>query len=52
VTHKAEEMLDALERKILRLIFGPTQDEKGWRTRYNAKIYDLYKDMKVTNLSN
>jgi hypothetical protein len=48
VINKVEEMLDALERKILRQISSPKQDEKGWRTRYNAKIYDLYKDMKVT----
>jgi hypothetical protein len=48
MTNKAEEMLDAFERKTLRQIFGPTQDEKGWRTTYNAKIYDLCKDIKVT----
>jgi hypothetical protein len=48
MTNKAEEMLDTFERKILRQIFSPTQDDKGWRIRYNAKMYDLYKDMKVT----
>jgi hypothetical protein len=41
-------MLDVFDRKILRWIFGPTQYEKGWRRRYNGEIYDLYKDMKVT----
>jgi hypothetical protein len=46
--NKAEEMLDIFERKVLRRIFGSTQAEKGWRLRYNAEIYDLYKDMKVT----
>ena len=48
MTNKAEEMLDVIERKVLRRTFGPTQDEKGWRIRYNTEIYDLYKDMKVT----
>ena len=24
------------------------EDGKGWRTRYNTEIYDLYEDMKVT----
>ena len=46
--NKAEEMLDIFERRVLRRIFGSTQAEKGWRLRYNAEIYDLYKDMKVT----
>ena len=46
-TNKAEEMLDVFER---RRIFGPTQDEKGWRIRYNAKMYFVYKDVKVTEL--
>jgi hypothetical protein len=44
----AEKMLGAFERRTLRMIFGPTQDEEGRRTRYSAEIYDLYKDMKVT----
>jgi hypothetical protein len=41
-------MLAVFERKILRRIFGPTQGEKGWRVRYNAEIYVLYKAMNVT----
>jgi hypothetical protein len=48
MTNQAEEMLGAFERKTLKRIFCPTQDEKAWRTRYNAEIYDLPKDMKVT----
>jgi hypothetical protein len=38
MTSKSEEMLDALERKILRRIYGPKQAEGGWRTRYNTEI--------------
>jgi hypothetical protein len=48
MNNKTEEMLDVFERKILRRIFGPTQDKKGWRIRHNAEIYDFYKDGKVT----
>jgi hypothetical protein len=44
----AKEMLGAFERRTLGLIFGPTQDEEGWRTRYIVKICDLFKGMKVT----
>lgn len=38
---KAEEMLDAFKRKILRQIYCPIEDDKGWRIRYNMEIYDL-----------
>jgi hypothetical protein len=48
MANKTEEMLDAFKRKTLRQIFSPTKDEKGQKKRYNAEIYDLYKDMKVT----
>jgi hypothetical protein len=41
VTNKAEQMFSAFERKILRRIFGPTQD---------TEIYDLYKGTKGTEL--
>lgn len=45
---KAEERLNSFERRILRRIFGPVQDEKGWRIRYNSELYQLYKDMEVS----
>jgi hypothetical protein len=38
---KAEEMLDAFKRKILRQIYCPIEDDKGWRIKYNMEIYDL-----------
>jgi hypothetical protein len=31
IKYCTEEILDVFERKILRWIFGPTQDEKGWK---------------------
>jgi hypothetical protein len=48
MTNKEEEILGRFERKVLRRIFSPTQDEEGWNVRYNAEIYDFYKDIKVT----
>jgi hypothetical protein len=45
---KAEEMLYAFKRKILRWIYSPIKNDKGWRIRYNTGIYDVCIDMKVT----
>ncbi|GFW87929.1 endonuclease-reverse transcriptase [Trichonephila clavipes] len=36
--------LETLERKSLRTIFGPVKDQGCWRTRYNFKLYRLYKE--------
>jgi hypothetical protein len=38
---KAEEMLNACKRKILRRIYCPIEDDKVWKIRYNTEIYDL-----------
>jgi hypothetical protein len=32
------------ERKILRAIFGPTNDNGEWRIKYNNELYTLYKE--------
>ena len=44
LTKSAENMLNIWERKVLRRIFGPTKDEKGWRMRTNKEVYELYED--------
>jgi hypothetical protein len=44
---KAEEMLHAFERQILRWIYSLIRNDKGWRIRYNTGIYDVCIDMKV-----
>jgi len=36
--------LGVFERKILRAIFGPTNDNGEWRIRYNNELYTLYKE--------
>uniref|UniRef100_A0A1B6EST2 Uncharacterized protein n=1 Tax=Cuerna arida TaxID=1464854 RepID=A0A1B6EST2_9HEMI len=35
------------ENKILRIIYGPTQENGEWRKRHNRQIRDLYKDYDV-----
>ena len=36
----AENILNTWERKVLRRIFGPTKDEKGWRMHTNNEVYE------------
>jgi hypothetical protein len=36
--------LGVFEKKILRAIFGPTNDNGEWRIRCNNKLYTLYKE--------
>ena len=38
-----EAVLGVFERKILRAIFGPTNDNGEWRIKYNIELYTLYK---------
>jgi hypothetical protein len=35
-------MLNTFERKILRRIYGPTQEGGCWRPRWNNELYSLY----------
>jgi len=46
VIQKREQMLYTLETKILRRIYGPIQNKRRWRSRWNSEIYNLYKDIK------
>ena len=39
-----EAILGVFERKILRAIFGPTNDNGVWRIKYNNELYILYKE--------
>ena len=39
-----EASLGVFERKILRAIFGPTNDNGEWRIRYNNELFTLYKE--------
>jgi len=42
-----EAILGVFERKILRVIFGSTNDNGEWRIKYNNKLYTLYKESDI-----
>jgi hypothetical protein len=42
-----ETRLGVFERKDLRAIFGPTNDNGEWRIKYNDELYTLYKDSDI-----
>jgi hypothetical protein len=42
LSKKSENALSIFERKILRRIYGPLQDNGQWRFRYNKELYELY----------
>ncbi|GBN86028.1 hypothetical protein AVEN_208269-1 [Araneus ventricosus] len=42
--------LETFERKVLRTIFGPVQEQGCYRTRYNFELYRLYKEPQVTQI--
>jgi hypothetical protein len=43
MTTDDENALRSFERKILRRIYGPLQDQVGWRIRYNQELCELIK---------
>ena len=43
LTKSDEAILGVFERKILRAIFGPTNDNGEWLIKYNNELYTLYK---------
>jgi len=42
-----EAVLGVFERKILRAIFGPTNDNGDWRVKYNNELYTLYRESDI-----
>jgi len=42
LSQRAETMVNAFERKILRIIYGPLEKNEQWRIRYNHEIYQLF----------
>jgi hypothetical protein len=40
-------ILRVFERKILRAIFGPTNENGEWRIKYNNGLYTLYKEIDI-----
>lgn len=48
LTNKNADMLDIFERKILRKIYGPTNEDGIWRIRYNHELYQLYREPRLS----
>jgi hypothetical protein len=44
LSKNSENALSIFERKILRRMYGPVQDNGQWRIRYNKELYELYGD--------
>jgi len=40
-------MLNTFERKILRRIYGPTQEGGRWHPRWNSELYGLYNEPNI-----
>jgi len=40
-------MLNTFERKILRRIYDPTQEEGPWRPRWNSELYSLHNEPNI-----
>lgn len=51
MTKDAEETLLRFERRILRRIFGPVQEEGMWRIRYNFELRQLYKEANIVEFA-
>jgi hypothetical protein len=45
LTKKSEDDINSFERKILRRIFWPVNENGQWRNRYNKELYELYRDL-------
>jgi hypothetical protein len=45
---KNEIALNKFERKILRKIYGPVEENGIWRKRYNHELYNLYNDVEIS----
>ena len=47
LTQTTEQTMNTFQRKILRRIYGPTQEGGRWRPRWNNELYTLYKDLNI-----
>ena len=47
VSKSDKAILGVFERKILRAIFGPTNDNGEWRIKYNNELYSIHCTRKV-----
>jgi hypothetical protein len=47
VGHLPRNILGVFERKISRVIFGPTNENGEWRIKHNNELYTLYKESDI-----
>jgi hypothetical protein len=47
LTQTSEQMLNTLERKILRRIYGPTHEGGCWFPKWNNELYSLYNEPNI-----
>ena len=50
LSKKAGNMLQVFERRILRMIYGPINNNGIWRTRYNKELYILYNESDIVKV--
>jgi hypothetical protein len=50
LTKNEENEINIFERKILRKIYGPTNDNGVWRIRYNQELYGLYNEPDIIKI--
>jgi hypothetical protein len=48
--NKTENIINSYEKKILRRILGPINDNGTWRIRYNKEMYTLYGDPELSTV--
>ena len=50
LTNTAEKMLMTWDRKILRKIYGPTNENGQWRIKTNSELLDKYKSLDIVTV--
>jgi hypothetical protein len=43
-------MLQIFERRILRMTYGPVNDNGTWKTRYNNELYTFYNEPDIVKV--
>lgn len=43
LTQNMTNYINAIERKILRCIFGSKQEDETWKLRYSHEVYEIFK---------
>jgi hypothetical protein len=44
-----ERRLSLFERKVSRCIFGKKRENETWRSRYNYKLYEIFKESNIVS---